>query len=66
MAKSWSEVTGLSLHTKRTFSGGAISASGKSPTISKMVARAAASLASTYAKTKLNLLFTQKLPTTSI
>lgn len=36
-------VTGLSWHTKRTFSGGAISAKGRSPTISRVRACARAS-----------------------
>lgn len=43
ICKSSSLVTGFSLHTNKTFSGGAISAVGKSPTISRMVARACAS-----------------------
>lgn len=40
ICKSSSLVTGFSLHTNKTFSGGAISAEGKSPTISRIVARA--------------------------
>jgi len=36
------------LHTNKTFSGGAISAEGKSPTISRMVARAKASFSSRF------------------
>jgi len=36
------------LHTNKTFSGGAISAEGKSPTISRMVARAKASFSSLF------------------
>lgn len=43
ICKSSSLVTGFSLHTNKTFSGGAISAEGKSPTISRIVARACAS-----------------------
>jgi hypothetical protein len=42
--RSSSVVTGLSLQTKSTFSGGAASTEGKSPTISRIVARALASL----------------------
>ena len=44
ISKSSSLVTGFSLQMNKTFSGGAISASGRSPTISKMVACAQASL----------------------
>lgn len=40
ICKSSSLVTGFSLHTNKTFSGGATSAEGKSPTISRIVARA--------------------------
>lgn len=43
ICKSSSLVTGFNLHTNKTFSGGAMSAEGKSPTISRMVARAWAS-----------------------
>src|SRR5258707_10442426 len=41
-SRSSSRVTGLSLHTKRTFSGGRTLAKGKSPTISSVRAEAAA------------------------
>lgn len=41
-SKSSSRVTGLSLHTKRTFSGGRTLAKGRSPTISSVRAEAAA------------------------
>jgi len=48
ICKSSSLVTGFSLHTNKTFSGGAISAEGKSPTISRMVARAKASFSNRF------------------
>lgn len=41
-SKSSSQVTGFNLHTNRTFSGGLTFANGKSPTISKVSADAAA------------------------
>ena len=41
-SRSSSRVTGLSLHTKRTFSGGRTLAKGRSPTISSVSAEAAA------------------------
>lgn len=40
ICKSSSLVTGFNLQTNKTFSGGATSAEGKSPTISSIVARA--------------------------
>ncbi|KOO26525.1 hypothetical protein Ctob_003644 [Chrysochromulina tobinii] len=50
-SRSSSCVTGLSLHTKSTFSGGARSASGKSPSISRTWARLAAALAASASST---------------